>query len=130
MAWIFFGEDLPILISESVLTVPSSRPIEFERVLYHSPTAKTAALSVGGGIVKTSAVVGGIGLVGASAQQFKNSLFDGLGNIADGSIGSGLGNIGSGLGDALGSATDNLMTGVLIVGGVVVIGVLYKVLKK
>ena len=95
--------------------------------------AKTAALSVGGGIVKTTAVVGGLGLVGAGAQSFKNSLFSDLGNITNGSLGSlgsGLGNISNGLGDALGGATDSIMTGVLIVGGVVVVGVLYKVLKK
>jgi hypothetical protein len=108
----------------------AAEPVKTLAVVEKKSVLASTALSVGGGVVKTTAVVGGIGLVGAGAQQFKNSLFSDLGNIADGNIGSSLGNIGSSLGDALGGATDSLMTGVLIIGGVVVVGVLYKVLKK
>ena len=110
----------------------AAEPVKTLAVVEKKSILASTALGVGGGIVKTTALVGGIGLVGAGAQEFKNSLFSGLGNIANGGLGSissGLGSLG-GLGDALGSASTDLMSGLIIVGGVVAVGVLYKVLKK
>jgi hypothetical protein len=90
---------------------------------------KSSALAVGGGVVKTGAVVGTLGLVGAGAQQFKNSLFSGLNNLGGESLGS-IGGIGAGLSDAITGASNDIMTGVLIVGGCIVVGVIYKIIKK
>ncbi len=100
------------LVSRIFMRKAAVAPVQKIAVIEKKSLLQNTALSVGGGIVKTGAVVGTLGLVGAGAQNFKNSLFDG---ILDGS--NSLGNLGSGLKEGLESAKTDIFTGILIIGG-------------
>ena len=105
---------------------PPPAAVKTLAVVEKKSIASDVGLAVGGGIIKTTGLIAGVGLVGAGAQEFKNSLFDGLGNLANG----GLGELGSGLGNIANGIGDNIVNGVILIGGVVICGVIYKVLTK
>ena len=117
------------LFAKQLATKTVAPAVEKIAVIEKQSLLKSSALSVGGGIVKTGALVSGLGAVGYVAQDFKNSLFSGLNGIGGGALGN-LGGLTGGLSDIVNGATTDITTGLMIVGGCLVIGVLYKISNK
>ena len=90
-------------------------------VVEKSNTLASNSLSLGGSIIKTGAVVTTLGAIGMKTQEFKNDLF---GNLLNGS--DTLGNLGNSIGQKLESATSDFITGGIIIGGFVILGLVLK----
>ena len=96
-------------------------PVKKIMVAEKNNLLQNSALNIGGGIIKTGAVVTGLGVVGMEAQKFKNKLFD---DILSGD--SSLGNLSDGIKDKLSEAKNDIITGVVIIASFIGIGLIIK----
>ena len=126
---IFMKKAIQKTVQKPPIAAPIAPPIKTIAVIEKPSLLRSTALSVGGGDVKTTAVVGTLGAVGATAQTFKNSLFDGLNGLTGNSL-DGFGNALDGAFSGFGGLKTDIFTGLVIVGSLVSVGLIYKITRN
>ena len=106
-----------IFMRKQIATTPVKKMVVVEK----NNTLATGAIATGSTVAKIGLVTGGLTYAGYEAQKLKSELFQ---NALSGT--STLGNLGDAIGDKFDSVKDNLLTGVMVVGGFIVVGFILK----